>query len=166
MGDTDTISEFITETEASNSPCEDSGSDETISTKTRIFGGQSDLIQTYWSCRLQDWERVYRSIHPSRVLRVDHLLTELNLGGLHMGTIPDPEFFRCLPSLRFLWIHDNDLFQLNGVLKAVPRLLGLWVSNNRLSNMRDQLRSLHSLEVLDLSINELHDFEVSSQNPD
>ncbi|THD26005.1 hypothetical protein D915_002851 [Fasciola hepatica] len=120
-------------------------------------------IEQYLHCRLEDWENAYRRVHPNRSLRVDYLLTELNLGGLHMGAIPSAEFFKSLPYLRYLWLQNNNLTNLNGVLLVTPRILGLWLGNNQLSNLHHELGSLHSLEVLDLSVNELHDFAGTLQ---
>ncbi|KAA0186942.1 hypothetical protein FBUS_07520 [Fasciolopsis buskii] len=124
---------------------------------------QEKMVQRYLICRIEDWEEQCRLTHHNQSLRMGYLLTELNLGGLHMGSLPSGEFFQSLPNLQYLWLQENDLKVLNGIFQATPRLAGLWLGNNRLSSLHHQLRSLHSLETLDLSVNELHDFEDTLQ---
>ncbi|CAH8496031.1 unnamed protein product [Schistosoma intercalatum] len=108
-------------------------------------------------CRLEDYQRIYQSNHHpySNLSHLWLLITDLNLSNIQLKLIPNENIFGYLLNLKRLWLHNNQLMNLNNCLIKCNKLIELRLNSNQLHNICGQLYQLHCLEILDLSNNHL-----------
>ncbi|CAI2725988.1 unnamed protein product [Schistosoma spindalis] len=114
------------------------------------------LLQAF-KCRIEDYQRRYKSNHLNSILsnhnKIWLLLTDLNLSNIQLKLIPNENIFGNLPNLKRLWLHNNQIKELNNCLIKCNKLIELRLNSNQLHNIYGQLYKLHCLEILDLSKN-------------
>ncbi|VDP21134.1 unnamed protein product [Schistosoma margrebowiei] len=108
-------------------------------------------------CRLEDYQRIYQSNHSnSNLSNLWLLITDLNLSNIQLKFIPNENIFSNLLNLKRLWLHNNQIMNLNNCLIKCNKLIELRLNSNQLHNICGQLYQLHCIEILDLSNNHLN----------
>ncbi|RTG83351.1 uncharacterized protein DC041_0002134 [Schistosoma bovis] len=108
-------------------------------------------------CRLEDYQRIYQTNHHpySNLSHLWLLITDLNLSNIQLKLIPNENIFGYLLNLKRLWLHNNQLMNLNNCLIKCNKLIELRLNSNQLHNIFNNNNNNHHI-LFDITHNRMY----------